>query len=507
MRRRVVAVVISGALSVLAPACVADGDIEGAIVPAQTPEADDSRDDAGSELAAPEAIAGDCPPVAVPDGVALPVDPTDGVSCGFVVLPEDRTDAAGPVVEVAYTRLDARPPPGIAAFDNPLIVLADGPGQPMTTELVGWLDSSIRTARDVILLDSRGAGRSFPLLDCGVTPALGALPLDLVQDCHRELQADGVRLDHYTTAAMAADVVDVAGALGLEAFSVLGIGHGGRVALEVLRDGPEGLQSVVVDSPLPPEVDVYATLPTTAQSALNRLFDECAQTPACAAQFSDLRVLTEDAILRRDVIAGASEDQSVVSGSDLVRALLAALRGADGPAAVPAAVSLVADDEVEEGMARLLAAAAAPTSMTGFAEGVLLSSDCHDEVPFADDGPDVADMGPVGAAVVGQVEALRQACAIWDVPADPGPATSPVTSDVPVLVLTGEFDPTSPAAWGAAVAARMPRGQVVQVDGAGHRVHDVDNCTVALVVEFLRRPLRTLNDACARDRIVDFVLS
>ena len=115
-------------------------------------------------------------------------------------------------------------------------------------------------------------------------------------------------------------------------------------------------------------------------------------------------------------------------------------------------------------------------------------------------------LGPVGLAVAEDVTAVRTACGIWDVAPAGAETGNPIARDVPTLVLTGEFDPLSPPAWGAAVAARMPRGQVVQVDGAGHRVHDVDNCTIAIVAEFLRRPTRPMNDACATDRVVDFEL-
>ena len=494
-------------LLLLVAACVPAGDIEGAVVPSPS-VVEDAADAVDGTLAQPEPISTRCAMDALSSEAATP-DPglLEGVACGVVVVPERRQDPSGPVVELAWVRLSVTTPREEGPFGDPLVVLADGPGDAMTVELLAWATSPLRADREVVLLDARGAGRSFPSLDCGIPPAPGALPLDLVQDCRRELLDLGIDLDAHRTRTMAADLVDVTASLGLERYHLLGIGHGARVALTTLRDRPEGLQSLVLDSPLPPEVDAYGERPANAQAALNRLFDECAQTPACADTFGELREPTDQLVRDLDRPSSGVDVEPGVSGTDLVRAVVAAMRGADGPAAIPAALTLAAEDPAAA-MARLQDAAVGGATVpdSPFAEGLLLSSDCADELPLAGDGPDMDGLGPVGLAVAEDVTAVRTACGIWDVAPAGAEAGNPIARDVPTLVLTGEFDPLSPPAWGAAVAARMPRGQVVQVDGAGHRVHDVDNCTVAIVAEFLRRPTRPMNDACATDRVVDFEL-
>ncbi len=491
-------------LLVLCVACVPVGDLDGAPSPT-TPPPVPATAPPPVDLAQPELTSVDCPAVEVPDGAPPGLDPRAGVRCGIAVLPEDRTDARGPVIELAWTMLEAVPPPEETADEVPLVVLADGPGDAMTEEVLGWLDSPHRRERDILLVDARGAGRSFPSLDCGVPPAPGDLPLDLVEDCRRALTAAGVHLSTHDTAAMAADVVDLAAALSLPRIHLLGIGHGGRVGLQVLRSAPDLLASLVLDSPLPHEVDVYGDRAATAQAALNRLLDECAESASCAAQGEAVRDGLGATIRALDRSPVEGPDGQPVSGQDLVRSAMAAMRGADGPAQVPAALALVVADQPVEAVARLREAAVSgatvPTST--FAEGLLLSSDCRDEVPFGRSGDD-GSLEAFGEAVQAQVTAVLEACALWDVTPAAAAASRPVEGDVPTLVLTGEFDPLSPGVWGAAVAARLDRGQVVQVDGAGHRVHDADNCTLAIVAEFLRRPGRTVNDACARDRVVDF---
>lgn len=491
-------------LIVLGAACVPAGDIDGA-TPRTTATPTTAALPEQVDLADPELTRADCPTITLPEDAPPGLDPSSGVRCGFVVVPEDRRDPTGPVIELAWTRLDATPPPDGRVADEPVVVLADGPGDAATDEVVAWLDSALRLERDVVLLDARGAGRSFPSLDCGIPPAPGTLPLDLVEDCRRALDAAGVGLASFDTAGMAADVVDVVRAMGFPQVHLLGVGHGARVALEVLRTSPDTLASLVLDSPLPHEVDVYGDRAATAQAAVNRLLDECAESAGCARMGEAVREGLPTLIRRLNRTPLVDDEGGQVAGDDLVRVALAAMRGADGPAEVPAALAEAVEGDPLEAVARLRAAAVAGATVptTAFAEGLLLSSNCRDEVPFSDEADDDG-LEAVGQAVQALVTAVLDACALWNVPSAPTSAADPVEGTVPTLVLTGEFDPFSPGVWGAAVAARLDRGQVVQVDGAGHRVHDADNCTAAIVAEFLRRPGRAVNDACARDRVVDF---
>lgn len=448
-----------------------------------------------ASLARPDAVESDCPS-----------DLTEDATCGLLIVPERRSDPSGPVIEMAWARLDAV---GIPE-GPPLVVLSDGPGGSGLAEADQWLSSPLRDGREVVLIDARGTGRSFPSLDCGQPPRPGALPLDLVEDCRRSLLGQGVRLDAYDTAAIAADVADLVVALRLRRIDVLGIGHGAKAALMVLRNHPQVLHAMVLDSPVPPEVDLYAERPPNGQAALNRLLDECAQQTACRAAFGDLQSALDTLITRLDASPAQVEAGVEVTGADLVLAALAAMRGASGPGLVPTALADAVVGASDVALHRLqdaaIAGAAVPTSQ--FSEGLRLSAECREEVPFSDADPDggAAGLGPVGQAVAADIADLLAACTIWDVGQAEGYVDQPVEGDVATLVLTGEFDPLSPPSWGAGIAARLEDARVVQVGGAGHRVHDVDACTLDLVAGFLAAPSRSVDGSCAADRRVQFVL-
>ncbi len=447
-------------------------------------------------------------PADCPDGL------DDSVECGFLVVAEKRSDPTSQVIEVAWMLIpsdgvqDGAPEPLLRR--PPLVVIPDGPGDSGLAEAEAWLRSPLRDQRDIVLLDPRGTGRSFPLLDCGQPPRPGALPLDLVEDCRRQLVADGVDLSAYDTSATATDIADLREALGLGQVDLLGIGHGARVALAMVRDHRAGIRAVVLDSPVPSEVDVYDDRARDAQATLNRLLDLCVQTTRCADRFGDLRPAVEQMVDDLNAAAAAAEED-VVSGDDLIVAAIAAMRGLAGPEVVPVSLQQAVDGDPADALARLQEAAVtgAAVPRSQFSEGLRLSSECRDEVPFTPAGDPIEERGlsPVGVAVARDVAALLDACALWSTGRADAREADAVEAEVFALFLSGEFDPLSPAAWGAGAAARVEGAVVVQVDGAGHRVHDVDDCTLGIVAAFLARPGATVDDGCAVGRTVDFDLS
>ena len=75
----------------------------------------------------------------------------------------------------------------------------------------------------------------------------------------------------YNTASNAADINDLRLALGYDQVNLWGGSYGTRLALGVMRDYPEGLRSVVLDSVYPPDVDLYMELQRVGSGPKRRL--------------------------------------------------------------------------------------------------------------------------------------------------------------------------------------------------------------------------------------------
>ncbi len=149
------------------------------------------------------------------------------------------------------------------------------------------------------------------------------------------------------------------------------------------------------------------------------------------------------------------------------------------------AIPLAASDRLAEAVARLGEIASTGRSAGDpVAEGAQLSSECADEVPF--NTMATTDTGdPILDAVSGAVNEVRALCAMWDVPASPRIIDLAVSSDVPVLILSGHLDPITPVAWARRLADGLENATLVEHRGWTHVPSMSDACAAHIVAGFL----------------------
>ena len=102
------------------------------------------------------------------------------------------------------------------------------------------------------------------------------------------MAATGVDLAAYNTTENAADIADLRVALGIDSWNVYGVSYGSRLALTVLRDHPQGIRSVVLDSVSPPTVNIVETWWSAPASSFKAIFAACAAQAACAKAYPNL---------------------------------------------------------------------------------------------------------------------------------------------------------------------------------------------------------------------------
>ena len=114
-------------------------------------EADDPQENLPDEPN-DEAFLADCP-FEVPGGF--------DISCGYLIVPENRTISNSPNIELAYAIVYAAEDEG----RPPIVYLAGGPGGSAIDDFVadpeGW-QYPFTNARDLVLIDQRGTGYSYP---------------------------------------------------------------------------------------------------------------------------------------------------------------------------------------------------------------------------------------------------------------------------------------------------------------------------------------------------------
>lgn len=421
--------------------------------------------------------------------------------CGVLSVPERRDRPNGRTLALAVAVARARDP---ARALEPVIYLAGGPGASALHELSIWGGSTLGDRHDVILLDQRGTGFSKPSLVCGlgfgemVPPDERWTREELFQNyevgtakCRSRLIADDVDIAAYTTNENAADVEDLRVALGIEQWSLYGISYGTRLALEVMRDHPDGVKAVVLDSAYPPQAPADEDQGARLDRAFDALVALCASDAACAASYPDLGARFADSMDR----LGAKPFLGY--GEIASHTIEAALRGWLYQTQVIGLLpALVHSAEIGNTAPYLPILEALPPSPDEVALGLNLSIECSERQAQARPSAIAADVAahPRWRALL-ERDWVPTACQAWNVPAASPADLAPVHSSIPTLIFEGTLDPATPPSYGDMTAATLDHATVVRVPGFGHGV-TVFHCPSGIRDAFLVDPSASLDTSC-----------
>ena len=438
------------------------------------------------------------------------------LECGYLAVPEDHRDPNSDTIWLAVTIIRS---PGGASRADPVVYLEGGPGGSATYDIEGWLNQAFLEERDLILFDQRGTGFSEPSLNCfELEGESGQKDVNAAQECRDRLEADGIDLALYNSRQSAADLDMLRRALGYETWNVLGISYGTRLALTAMRDYPAGIRSVILDSVYPPEVNAYEEEAINGARAIETLLSGCTAHPACNADYPDLRgrfyrllsALDEDPVEFTVYDPEYEEDLDVLlDGSELVNRLFQALYDVETIPVLPYVIHLIDEGDYENAYAWLLgddSAYARPRQRQeqeedlSDSEGVFYSVECHEEIVFNDRDAVRSAVTDFDSAIADYLyvdtEAMFEICEIWGAGAAPAIETSPVRSDIPTLLLAGDYDPITPPAWAESAARYLSNSYLFIFPGVGHSVVDSGECAQALVVTFLNAPHKAPDGRC-----------
>jgi len=427
------------------------------------------------------------------DGNAPPPD----VDCPGEPVPTDLTVTCHQVpvdtASLAVALLRSPDPTGA-----PILFLHGGPGGRAVADRHRWLTprSELLDDHDLVLVDQRGGGHSTPSMDCPEMERsqVGDGSLSGDRACRERLTGDGLDPASVSVGRIAADLVAVRHALGIDRWHLHGVSFGTRVALELVRIDEPAVLSMVLDSVVPPDADETADLPDGIVAALGALQAHCTDDGSCPAGIlGPLRGILDQ--LHLDPVGVQVDDRSrTVDDTTFLAAAVRTLGRPDGPTVVPRALMLAGSDRLAEAMA-LLSPTAADTvgdtrastrtgTVDGLAEGAWAAITCGDQLPGMSFEPaDVAD--PIHRAEHGRWTELRARCAAWDVPPTPRSTREPVRTSVPALILAGEMDPITPPIWAHRVARHLHDSTVVASPAWTHAPSTWNPCAAHLVARFL----------------------
>ncbi|MFN8373367.1 MAG: alpha/beta hydrolase [Anaerolineae bacterium] len=458
----------------------------------------------------------------VPRFESAPCDfaPPDGYEpeCGHLIVPEDRTNPASPTIQLGVAIYRSTSP---TRKPDPIVYLIGGPGGSALENQSVSFNERYRPfvdSRDYIIFDQRGAQHSTPSLDCdGLVPQyydwaaqgmnneeLANAQAEALLACEQDLLNAGINVAAYQSAENAADVADLRLALGYDEWNLFGVSYGARLALTVMRDHPEGVRSVVLDSVYAPQVDLFMEYGTNTAAAFEHLFASCAADEACAAAYPTLRddfyfivqTLNNEPLLITATHPISHMDFSVyVTGEMMVEAVFGMMYRRDDIPYIPYLI----DDTMNYGE-ELLTIAAENFVDTPFAvsEGLYYSVSCSEETPFTDWDTAYANLEamPEAIRVTTYLPFIRQVCDGWTIHQPDAIENEPVVSDIPTLVLNGDFDPITPPRWAEQTASTLSSAHFYLFPGTGHGVVRSTDCGANIMQAFLDDPQSPPDTSC-----------
>jgi pimeloyl-ACP methyl ester carboxylesterase len=447
------------------------------------------------------------------------------VRCGTLTVPEDRSQTDGKKIRLAAAIF---PSPAESPQPDPVLILMTGGGAFLQfSPFMTFLYNGIYEERDLIMLELRGAGYSEPALGC---PGLNELfydsldqdPLsneargqavDLRRTCRQAWEAEDIQISAYTTAASAEDLNDLRLALGYREWNVVANGSGTRIAFEMARAHPEGLRSLILDTPIPPQASYLLESAKNARRALDLLFKRCAEDTRCKEAFPDLEADFYDLVDQLNAapvvveIPDLNSGQRVnflLTGDRLLEAILIGLNLPFDDSVIPELPRMIS--QLKEGRYDALKTVMG-TIIPNIApndEGMPDLLFCNEQFLQNSDEIIRQAVGAGGSQLEGyfsrQLDLYAGVCEILEFPEPPDGLNEPITSSVPAMFMAGDFTSDVPPAWASLAASGFSRSYTVEFSGAGPFVaasSAYGDCSENIMKAFLANPQSQPDFACA----------
>ncbi len=588
--------------------------------------------------------------------VAGPTGETEGETyyCGLLYVPENYAKPDDGTIQITYAVLKSK---SLSPLPDPVVYLEGGPGGSAIAGLSSYADifAEMRQSRDIILFDQRGTKYSTRL-DCdpfllllnhliNTDPETADLFQEIVNEtpdtlmgttvsqiymgaCAEGLTDAGYDLTQYNSANSVKDLFELTNALGYDEVNLYGISYGTRLAMTAMRDHPDQIRSVVLDSTYPLQINNLEHMSDLLDEVLVKLVATCKADRECNRNFPNFEKELKEIIAR----AASSDDPDTLSSletllsyvnqnpavgnylplmihelalgkTDVLDALVAGQvptepAPEDRPgqqddmlleaqalqesaeelfqqAALEAQASrpgakwmndvadamqpLDKDDTNLAAIALLLAVLQTPipdaswlesfvttylpetshddligelqdlspeelqyvydlvadtsdqlSDGGGMTDGMYFSVECNEEVGFndLDVAAEIADnlafpeFGPGGLATAEQIAAV---CSVWPSGKAKAIEDQVVESNIPTLVLSGDYDVQTPPSWNALAMEGLTNAQLVEFPQSGHGVITFSTCAANIASSFVAEPRTDLATGCTASLAPDFV--
>lgn len=448
------------------------------------------------------------------------------IECSYLTVPENWNDPQGKKIKIAVLILKHNSKNTDA---NPVVYLEGGPGAGGIASIWNWLWHPLRKNNDIILMDVRGTGFSFPKF----CPDLGRKFLEILsknqsstQDeqqkvvaamaCRQDLLNRDIDLNCYNSKSISKDLNALKTILNYNKWNVYGVSYGTYISQVYSNDFPNDIKSLILDSSISDISQYYIGNTENYMNSLRKVFNNCENDPLCNEQFPNLEQVYYETIekLNKNPIS-VKVDRRIISTGEFtynVEDFKISIQQSLYNDKLITVLPLLITEFNKGNKSTLSTLVAAFSGALGLDYGAYYCVSCNEAVPynslsaFNDNSANYKKLK--GGLSFYKSDFL--VCDKWNFGLDKqvrkyNDTTNLVKLRAPVLVFSGGFDPITPASNGEATVAKFKNGFLVTAPFSGH-VPSFSEIGYKIVNEFVNNPHKILNlNVFKSIKKVDFV--
>ena len=450
------------------------------------------------------------------DTFIIDVPKTQNIKFGYLIVLENRTKPNGKTLRLPVFILKSR---STNPKHDPILFTSGGPGSSSVDaakygEYFSYLDD-----RDFIVFEQRGTRYAQPNLACTELDSIKKnniwinlsdtekikIEVQAALRCQMRLLQSNNNLSTYNTKASADDIEDLRKVLGIKQLNLFSVSYSTKIAQVLLRDHPKSIRSAVLDSPLPLWANYDETSLKFFNEKLNLLFSFCASDSVCNRVYPNLKnrflrfiektnkkpiILPIKSPIDSSLIYISLEGYQIASFINLGNTwrlsgfpkFLDKVCNGEYNVLEPFVYDLFSDNHRSMGMR--------------------LSVWCSEEYPFENLNKEIKQKDIPSQFYDMTSDAVPiEICKIWKVERAKAIENKLFKTNVPVLLINGEFDPDTPTFWGEQLQQAFNNSYHFVFKGMSHTPTQNwdNNCGMELANSFFNDPFTQPKPKCFED--------
>ncbi|HWB26190.1 MAG TPA: alpha/beta fold hydrolase [Chitinophagaceae bacterium] len=418
-----------------------------------------------------------------PCACAFKADSSLKTTCGYLIVPENRSRPAGKTIKLPFIYVHSNNP---NKKKDPVLYTTGGPGGSSLRPVRNIHRRSLIADRDFIAFEQRGTQYAVPCLNCDeINTAIkyayrnnlpkDSLIMEAARHCRQRLEGEGIDLSAYNTVESAADIEDLRRALKIDSLNLMGISYSGGLLMTVLHNYPAGIRSLILDSPLPEFINIDEDELANFNEALKTIFAKSRTDSANQVLYGNLEERFKEYLssIGNKTFSLAYQEKGTgktlnihYGRNELLDIIENSIFDFSSIKDVPAIINDFISGNHQPYMQAYFDGV---FQSSGATSGMRLSVYCSDKMAYARDKV-INQQYMLYPYMSGYHinDVYRGLCKCWQVPAIAPQTKMPFYADVPVLLAAGDTDPACRPLYNDMIHHYMPNSQRLLFTGKSH---------------------------------------